>query len=201
MKTIKNVQLITWMLVALHVSGFNMNPNQIESFSNQEMIQAHEKVQMQIKNSKGKVIFKGEFNRSENISDHIDLSRLPKGDYLIEKIYDLEIECQPFTVQSNFDLKIEIDASRVTPSSVEFGKSYRIFKPVIMSRGEFIYVSKLAFEEQDLQIKIYNKYNELIYSENVHENGKIFDFSKVHDDEMRVVVRADGRKYSEKFKF
>ena len=189
MKTIKNVQLITWMLVALHVSGFNMNPNRAELSQATEAVSPNDPIEVLVKNSKGKIFYKGEIDQSDEISDHFDIAKLPEGDYSIERIYDLQIEVTPFKV------------TKKTAGEVELGKAYRIFKPVIMSRGDLVYVSKPILNDTDLQIKIYNQYNELIYSENIRKRGQIYDLSEVYNEDMRFVVVTNGRKYSETFKF
>lgn len=202
MKTIKNVQLITWMLVALHVSGFNMNPNRVELSHELEAVRTNEMVEILVRNSKGKIVYRTEIEDGQDISDYFDITHLPEGDYLMEKVYDLEIEVIPFSVtQPEFNLKVDVPASMVTTGTVEFGDSYRIFKPVIMSRGDLVYISKPVLTEQNLQIRIYNKFNELIYSEKIKKNGQIYDLSQVIDEDMRFDVWANGRKYSETFKF
>ena len=188
MKTIKNVQLITWMLVALHVSGFNMNPNPNTLSQDHEAVRSNSPIEVLVKNSKGKIFYQGEIDEKDDLSGHFDITKLPAGDYVIERIYDLEIEVMPFKINEE-------------ESQVKFGITRSIYKPVIMSRGDLVYVSKPILNDNNLQIKIYNENNELIYSENIIKKGQIYDLSQVFNEDMKFVVYTDGRKYSETFKF
>lgn len=189
---------MTWMLVALHVSGFNMIPNRAELSQEIEAVRTNERIEVLVKNSKGKVIYRAELADNESISDHFDIENLPAGDYTLEKNYDLEIEVSPFSVTRS---EVGTEASNVAAGKVEFGDAYRIYKPVIMSRGDLVYVSKPVLNDEDIRIRIYNKFNELIYSENIKKSGQIYDLSEVIDEDMRFDVWVDGRKYSETFKY
>ncbi|MBT8272151.1 MAG: hypothetical protein HKO90_10590 [Flavobacteriaceae bacterium] len=202
MKTIKNVQLITWMLVTLHLSGFNTIPDRAALSQEVETARTGKKVEVLVKNSKGKVIYRGDFEDTASITNHFDIANLPVGDYTIEKVYDFEIEVSPFKVtQPEHHLDKGAKTSSVATGQIEFGETYRLYKPVIMSRGDRVYISKPFLDAQDVQISIYNKYNELIYSENIRKKGQIYDLSQVINEDMKFVVWANGRKYSETFKF
>ena len=200
MKTIKNVQLIACMLVALYASGFNTIPNRFSSSSVEE-VYSTKKIKVVIKNAKGKVVKRGKMEATQTVQDLFELELLPMGDYIIEMIYDQKIEFLTFSVKASVEHKGSCDASQHSTTEVVFGDSYEIFKPVMMNRGNLIYVSKMAFEEEELEIKIYNEYNELIFTETFNNSGRVYDFSKIKNDKLKFVVMADGRKYVETFKF
>ncbi len=200
MKTIKNVQLMVLMLGALYTSGFNTIPNQTTLLST-EVVEVSKKVRVLIKNSRGKVVLRGKMKANQPLSDLFQLDHLPSGDYIIEKIYEHKIEYQIFKVEMLSDFTKNLDADANQPVRVVFGKTYETFKPVMMNRGNLIYVSKMAFKEEELMIKVYNERNELIFTETFKNTGRIYDFSQAKDDVLRFVVTDGHNKYTESFKF
>ncbi|NNL79391.1 MAG: hypothetical protein HKO67_02775 [Flavobacteriaceae bacterium] len=201
MKTIKKAQLIACLLGAMYASGFNMIPNQNSSLSIDVVDDASRKVKVLIKNDQGKVVMRGRIEADQSVADLFRLGNLPTGDYIIEKIYKHKIEFQTFKVEKYFDLKVDCDAAKLGSSKVVFGESYETFKPVIVNRGSLVYVSKMAFEDEELEIKVYSENNTLIYTETFKNTGRIFDFSKIEDDKLKFVVLSNGNKFVETVKF
>ena len=201
MKTIKNVKLMVFLLGAMYASGFNSIPNRNSSFSIDIVDDASRKVKVLIKNAKGKVVIRGRMEADQTVSDLFRLGNLPEGDYIIEKIYKHKIEFQTFKVEKHFDIKVDCDAAKLGSSEVVFGESYETFKPVIINRGNLIYVSKMAFEDEELVIKVYSENNELIFTETFKNTGRIFDFSKIRDNKLKLVVTSEGQKFVETIKF
>ena len=189
MKTIKNVQLIALVLVALNASGINMIPNPEAPMTRLEKTTNDRSITMVIKNSKGKIIYEGVSAHIGELPQDFDLTSLPNGQYSIEHENGVEINVCPF---------------RVSAKQVSFDKSYRIYKPVILIRDNRVYVTKMSFDKQNLELMVYNNYNELVYAEklkNSDDMGRILDFSGINNSKMEIVVKSDGRSYSKSLKF
>ncbi len=188
MKTIKNLQLVTWMLIALHVSGFNVIQNEFDSHESKIELGNNDPM-LVIKNDRGEIIYRAPAAAGLEEPSDFDLRTLPDGKYVMELESNVEIKVRPFQVQTGY---------------VSFEKASKIFKPVVNSRDQLVYVSKLAFDNSRLKVEIYDKYHDLVFSEilkNKEMNGRIYDFSGLRGDHFEVVVRTDGRVYNQILEF
>ncbi|MGB5363812.1 MAG: hypothetical protein WBN17_10955, partial [Aureibaculum sp.] len=118
-----------------------------------------------------------------------DLTALPDGNYYFELDKEVEIKIIPFEVLSNV---VAFDKT----------KESTINKPFVTFKEGRLLVSKLALENQPLEIKIYDKDSNLIYSEKLL-NGKIleriYDVSKVEKGNYKIVMTSEGREFVKKF--
>ena len=142
-----------------------------------------------IKDHYGMVLFKELIENSGEYSKGFDLTALPNGNYYFELDKEVEIKIIPFVVLSNV-------------VTFEKAKETTINKPFVSFKGGRLLVSKLALENQPLDIKIYNKDSYLIYSEKLMDGKileRIYDVSKVEKGHYKIVMTSDGRKFVEKF--
>ncbi len=142
-----------------------------------------------IKDHYGLILFKELIENSGEYSKGFDLTALPDGNYYFELDKEVEIKIIPFEVLSNV---VAFDKT----------KESTINKPFVTFKEGRLLVSKLALENQPLEIKIYDKDSNLIYSEKLL-NGKIleriYDVSKVEKGNYKIVMTSEGREFVKKF--
>lgn len=142
-----------------------------------------------IKDKNSLVLYKELIERSGKYTRGFDLTALPDGSYYFELDKQVEINITPFVVKSNV---------------VTFNKSeqHTINKPFVTIKRDRIMVSKLALENQPLEIKIYDENSYLIFSDKL-ENGqileRIYDVSKVAKGNYKIVLKSDGREFVKYF--
>ena len=142
-----------------------------------------------IKDKNSLVLYKELIERSGKYTRGFDLTALQDGSYYFELDKQVEINITPFVVKSNV---------------VTFNKSeqHTINKPFVTIKRDRIMVSKLALENQPLEIKIYDENSYLIFSDKL-ENGqileRIYDVSKVAKGNYKIVLKSDGREFVKYF--
>ena len=109
-----------------------------------------------IKDHYGMILFKELIENSGEYSKGFDLTALPDGNYYFELDKEVEIKIIPFVVLSNV---VTFDKT----------KESTINKPFVTFKEGRLLVSKLALENQPLEIKIYDERLYLIYSEKLME--------------------------------
>lgn len=144
--------------------------------------------ELTIKDDSGLVLYKELIKVTGNYNKAFDLTELPDGDYFFEVDKDLEIKSIPFSVASN---------------KVVFNKAMEtiIYKPYVWLKENYIYVNKLALQEEPLKVKIYYS-DELIYSETIKNTkniGKAYKLLKDVPGHYKVELNSDGRTYYEYF--
>jgi len=143
--------------------------------------------QLLIKDLNGIILYKEYIKNSGEYSKGFDLTSLPNGSYVFELDKDLEIKSYPFTVESN---KVLFSENETT-----------IHKPFVTSKGNYLYVSKLALNNEPLEIKIFYKdSSELIYSEIIKDTKSIqkaYKLSSNSKGDYTVVLSSNGREYYE----
>jgi hypothetical protein len=140
---------------------------------------------LSIKDHYGLILFKELIKNSGEYSKGFDLTALPDGNYYFELDKEVEIKIVPFEVLSNM---VVFDKT----------KESTINKPFVTFKEGRLLVSKLALENQPLEIKIYDENNYLIYSEKLKEGQileRIYDVSKVAKGNYKIVMQSDGREF------
>ncbi|NCO62362.1 MAG: hypothetical protein GW839_02165 [Flavobacteriales bacterium] len=143
--------------------------------------------QLKIKDLNGIILYKEDIKTSGTYSKGFDLTSLPNESYVFELEKDLEIKSFPFTV---------------TSQTVVFEKEETIIhKPFVTVKDNYIYVSKLALNEEPLDIKIYyQEASDLIYSEKVENTKniqKIYKLKSTAKGDYKIVLTSNGREYYE----
>jgi len=139
----------------------------------------------------GLVLYNESIKKSGDYSKGFDLTTLPDGEYFFELDSELKIIVIPFNVKAKeviFDKEAE--------------KS--IYKPVVRTKDQIVYVSKVALDESPLTYKIYFADNhDLVYSEKFEadeEIKKAYDFSASKKGSYLFVFESNGRRYTKAVK-
>ena len=139
-----------------------------------------------IKDNNGLTLYKELIEKKGKYSKGFDLTSLPNGDYYFELNKDVEITIVPF----------KVDRSVVT-----FDKTAEVkfFKPVVWLNKNRVFISKMVFEDEILEIEILSDSNERILSEKVKRKGnilgKVYDFSTSAKGTYTVIVKTNGRRF------
>ena len=143
---------------------------------------------LSVKDINGVILFKEYIQESGTYTKGFDLTALPNGAYIFELDKDLEINTIPFTVKSNIVL-------------FEKENEKTIFKPMVRVEGDKVYVSKLALNEEPLEIKIYFEGlngSELMFTETI-ENTKIIEriyrLDGLNTGSYKIVFYTEGREF------
>jgi hypothetical protein len=119
-----------------------------------------------------------------------DLTALPNGDYHFELDTDVHVKLIPFTVESN-------------SIKVKFEKVKTIFKPIVKVKGDLVFVSKLALNDEPLKVDVYyEKANssELVLTETIKGTKSIERVYKLTDDsrngDYKIVFNTSGREFT-----
>lgn len=143
--------------------------------------------QLLIKDSHGVVIYKETIKTAGTYSKGFDLRALPDGHYSFELEKDIEIKSIPF----------KVDAKNVILNNEE----PTIYKPFVTSKNDCIYLTKLALNNEPLDVKIYNDNEELIYSEEIKNTKTIEKAYKLSSKgNYKIVLSSNGRAYYEYIK-
>lgn len=141
-----------------------------------------------IRDESGVKIYSEEIKTDGKLIKFLDLSSLENGDYSIELEKD-------FSIIVN---KIKVENNQVT--FIEDNDSV-IFKPVVRNEDNLLLISKIAFDNKPLLLKIYYK-DEVIYSETVrNENiiNKAYRLEKEIKGAYKVVLYNNNRSYIHNF--
>lgn len=142
-----------------------------------------------VTDNSGKTIYSGRTNYNGSLKALYDFSKLNDGLYFIEIDKDFEILSKTIEVKNHMVTYIgHTDKT--------------IFKPVIKTEKSKLIISKLALNEENIEIEIYYQ-NDLIHSENVFANSilnKVYKLDENVKGEYTAIVRVNNRSYIESFK-
>lgn len=142
---------------------------------------------LSIKDVNGIVLYKESIIKAGDYSKGFDLTSLPNGDYVFELDTELKITIIPFNVVSN---------------QVAFKKEEKstVYKPFVRVKGDRVYVSRLSFEEDSIECKIYFEDNyELVLAEKFEKESqlkRIYDFSTAENGNYVFVFKSNGRTFT-----
>ena len=135
----------------------------------------------------GLILYNEAIQKSGDYSKGFDLTTLPDGEYFFELDSDLKIIVIPFNVKLKeviFDKEAE--------------KS--IYKPVVRTKDQMVFVSKTAIDTSPLSYKIYFAENrDLVHSEKFEDSEnvkKVYDFSASEKGNYLFVFESNGRTYT-----
>ncbi|PNW30205.1 hypothetical protein [Formosa algae] len=150
---------------------------------------------LSIKDENGVTLYNQTIQKTGIYNSRFDLSALPNGDYYFEHNKDYYTKLIPFTVAQG---------------EVNFDKANEkvIYKPVVRIKNDFIYVSKLDLEQNDVSIDIYYSAKDksefkLVQSDEISNTMKIeraYRISEQHKGNYKVVIKSNGHTYNENFK-
>ena len=188
--TLRKIILTGAMLIALisnAANGLNNDPKKDLNKTTFTLKNVKQGNQLIIKDLYGLILYKEQIKDSGNYSKGFDLTSLPDGSYVFELEKDLEIKSFPFTVTAK---KVIFNENETT-----------IYKPFVSFKNNYIYVSKLALNNEPLDVKIYcQDGTELIYSENIKDTKvieKVYKLALNAKGNYKIVLSSNGREYYE----
>ena len=145
-----------------------------------------------IKSKTGTIVYRESIQKTGQYKKEFDLTSLPNGDYFFELDKDFEITIIPFNVK---------DAQVIFKKEEEKA----IFKPVIRTENNILFVGKLSLNMEPMKIEIFFDSGdyELIHTENVSETQnieKVFNLLKTIKGKYKVVCTTEGRVFINYFK-
>lgn len=191
MKNLKKTSLLALGLM-MSLTTLANNPEVMVKESEKSITKLHfDKVRqgstLIIKDVNGLVLYKEAIEQTGAYSKGFDLTTLPDGDYFFELNSELKIEVIPFNVKFN---------------EVEFNKDQKefIYKPVVRTKGELVYVWKTDIDQSAVSYKIYYAgTNELVHTAKFDSKEKIsktYDFSGAKKGNYVFVFESEGRSYT-----
>jgi hypothetical protein len=141
-----------------------------------------------IKHNEGLVLYNNEIKNSGNYSKTFDFSALEDGIYSAELDKDFEIIIKQFYVKNGLVTFLN-------------SNNEKVFKPIVRTEGNLLFLSKLAFNKEPLKVTIYFK-NEMILSETLKGQElikRVYKLSENQSGNYKVVLSTDDRTYTEDF--
>jgi len=195
MKNVINFFLVLVVMFATMVSFANelagFTNDKTKSVTNVTFKNVKQGSYLTIKDSNQLILYKELIEKEGHYSRGFDLTSLPDGDYYFELNKEVQIKIIPF---------------KVSLKEVTFDKDSEttIFKPIVYVKNNKVYVSKLSFENEVLDVKITTENNELVLSEKIDKVndclGKIYDFSKTKKGTYFIITKSAGRRFVKKIK-
>jgi len=188
--TLRKIILTGAMFIALisnATNGLNNDPDNDLKKTTFTINNVKQGNQLIIKDFNGLILYKEQIKDSGKYSKGFDLTSLPDGSYVFELEKDFEIKSFPFTVTAK---KVIFNENETT-----------IHKPYVSFKNNYIYVSKLALNNEPLDVKIYYQDGTgLIYSENIKDTKvieKVYKLALNAKGNYKIVLSSNGREYYE----
>lgn len=142
-----------------------------------------------IKDANGTELYTESIQKQGDFTKVFDVSAFVDGNYVVELNRDFEIVIKPFEVKSG---------------NVVFNKAIEktIFKPIVRNENDLLLISKVAFDKEPLEIKIYYK-DMLIYRELVKSDAiinKVYKLDAQKRGDYTVALYNNDRNYLKEFK-
>jgi len=145
---------------------------------------------LSIKDINGSVLYNETIEKKGVYNKGFDLTSLPDGAYAFELDKDIKISIIPFSVKSGL---------------VKFYKEKEttIFKPILRRKNNFVYLTKLALNNEPLTVKIYftasNNKQLMLYKkiEGTKTIGKAFKLTGINKGSYTFVMESNGRIFTE----
>tara|TARA_R110001583_G_scaffold8413_6_gene40206 strand:+ start:2314 stop:2904 length:591 start_codon:yes stop_codon:yes gene_type:complete len=146
-------------------------------------------VEVSVKDSNGEIIYS---EKSENfdISKKYDLKLLPKGSYFMEIESPTKIKVIPFKVLfKTIDLKEEDEVT--------------YYKPTVRKEGTDVFISKLALNNENLEIFLYDVDSNILFTEKLEGNAILkrkLNLMNLNSGDYNLVLRSNGKIFYETIK-
>jgi hypothetical protein len=141
-----------------------------------------------IKDNQGVIVYNNEIKNTGNYSRTFDFSALEEGVYSAELNKDFEIIIKQFYVKNGLVTLLN-------------NNSEKIFKPIIRTEGNLVYLSKMDFNEAPLKVVIYYN-NEVLLDETTEGKkllNRIYKLSEKEIGDYKVVISSNDRTYVKNF--
>jgi hypothetical protein len=190
MKAIKKITLVALMLGTL-IGYANEDKKSTDNKAKRTVKVEFNNVKkgqtLVIRDQQGAAVYNNEIKNSGNYSKIFDFSALENGIYSAELNKDFEIHIKEFYVKNGLVTFLN-------------NNNEKVFKPVIRTKGNLLYVSKLAFNKESVKVVIY--YNdEIVFSETLEgkELKRAYKLSKNKMGNYKVLVGSNDRTFVKDF--
>jgi len=146
---------------------------------------------LSVKDITGMILYKEIIQKAGTYNKGFDLTNLPDGNYIFELDKDFEISSIPFTVKANV---------------VKFDKDHEtiVFKPVVRTKDNLVYVSQLCFNKTPLKVEIYfsgfdsGNYKSVFLEkiEDVKIIEKVYKLTGLDKGSYKIVLRSEGKTFT-----
>jgi hypothetical protein len=191
MKTIKKITLVALMLGTL-IGYANEDKNTTDNKAKRTVKVEFKNVKkgqtLAIKNDQGETVYNNEIKNSGRYSRTFDFSALEDGIYSAELNKDFEIIIKQFYVKNGLVTFLN-------------NNNDKVFKPVIRTKDNLLYISKLDFNQESLNVIIYYK-DTIIHSETVEGKEHLKRVYKLSENEVgnyKVIVNTEDRTFVKDF--
>ena len=144
---------------------------------------------LSIKDNQGVKIYSEEISENGHLSKILDVTSLEKGTYYVELDKDFEIAIKLFQIKENQVIFNE-------------NEEKTIFKPVARNEENVLLISKIAFDNEPMQVVLY--YNdEMIFSETIKSEAilnRVYRLEKEKKGNYTVLFYNNGRSFEKRFK-
>jgi hypothetical protein len=142
-----------------------------------------------IKDNQGVTVYNNEIKNTGNYSRTFDFSALEEGVYSAELNKDFEIIIKQFYFKNGLVTLLN-------------NNSEKVFKPVIKTEGNLVYLSKMDFNEEPLKVVIYFN-DEVVLTETTEGEkilNRIYKLSEKEIGDYKVIISSNNRTYVKNFR-
>lgn len=151
-----------------------------------------------VKNANGRVILEASAGQLQDVESVFDLSNLKDGTYYYE-------------IESATQITVVPVALNQGNAQFDYASGKAIYKPMVQTRENLLYVSQLSFDQAPLDIELYydanndgtNSYS-LVHKDQVtdaQQLAKVFALDQKETGNYKVVLVSDGRRFVQDFRF
>ena len=191
MKTLKKITLVALMLGTL-IGYANEDKNTADNKAKRTVKVEFKNVKkgqtLTIKDNQGTAFYNSEIKNAGNYSRTFDFSALEDGIYSAELNKDFEIHIKEFYVKNGLVTFLN-------------NNNEKVFKPVIRTKDNLLYISKLDFNQEPLKVTIYYNDN-VILSETVEGKEHLKRVYKLSENEVgnyKVIINTEDRSFVKDF--
>ncbi|MFV0541889.1 MAG: hypothetical protein ACK5MZ_11770 [Aestuariibaculum sp.] len=146
---------------------------------------------LSIIDNNGIVLYKEEILKNGTFTKGFDLTALPNGNYVFELDQAMEIKTIPFIVNiGKVNFKKQLEKS--------------IYKPVIRFNNGLVYVTKLALDQEPLNVDIYfesTNGQELVFSETITGTtniSRVYRLTQSNEGLYKIMLNTNGKTFTKK---
>lgn len=146
-------------------------------------------VEVTVKSSNGEIIY-SEKSENLNLSKKYDLKNLPIGSYVMEIESQTKVKLIPFNVLTK---SIELNEK----------KENVYYKPIVRKEGSAVFISKLALNNEALEILLYDLNSNKLFSERLEGNAILerkLNLLNLESGDYSLILRSGGKTFYETIK-
>jgi hypothetical protein len=148
-----------------------------------------DKMSLSIYDAEGKLIHSEKVDSRKNINRTYDLKAFPGGTYFLEAESDTKI--------SRYEISVVGTTATLSVDPIS-----EVYKPSFVNKKGMVRLTFLNMDKSPVNIKIYDNANNEVYDSDVildQEVKKVFDISRINDEEYTFVVTHKDKTYTKTF--